>query len=165
MTRTYSQVEIEERAAGLATEHEIYDEDGRADVVELLAALGGRVVVDDDARGRSPASMTVRNMDDFTVLVPWNTSVVRDRFTIAHELGHLLLHYDELNDEQQVFYRYGRSAIETEANIFAAALLMPEEAFRRVFTECGDDFRCIAKRFDVSRTTAEIRARVLGLHS
>jgi Zn-dependent peptidase ImmA (M78 family)/transcriptional regulator with XRE-family HTH domain len=43
----------------------------------------------------------------------------RDRFTIAHELGHLVLHQDQQP-----------ATAEDEANYFAGALLFPEEAAR-----------------------------------
>lgn len=60
-------------------------------------------------------------------------SPVRQRFTIAHELGHFVLHKKELSlskTELPVF-RNGRSSTgenkqEREANLFAASLLMPE---------------------------------------
>jgi len=44
----------------------------------------------------------------------------RDRFTLGHELGHILLHS----------HRFSEDA-EREANMFAGALLMPEAAARR----------------------------------
>lgn len=62
----------------------------------------------------------------------------RQRFTIAHEVGHLLLHRDYITSEVHVDKRYtepvlkrdtssstGNERLEVEANQFAAALLMP----------------------------------------
>ena len=59
----------------------------------------------------------------------------RKIFTIAHELGHFFLHE---NVDRDVLYRerssrdeYGqRNIIETEADAFAAQLLMPEATIR-----------------------------------
>jgi Zn-dependent peptidase ImmA (M78 family)/DNA-binding XRE family transcriptional regulator len=48
----------------------------------------------------------------------------RQRFTIAHELGHLLLHSPMRDDELDA------KGAEVEANRFAGALLLPEEAAR-----------------------------------
>jgi hypothetical protein len=63
------------------------------------------------------------------------------RFTVAHELGHILLH-----EEDDVCYRErggepsGRDAREIEADHFACALLMPVElVIREVFSACGSD--------------------------
>jgi Zn-dependent peptidase ImmA (M78 family)/transcriptional regulator with XRE-family HTH domain len=46
----------------------------------------------------------------------------RQRFTIAHELGHLILHTPAREDELDV------DRAEKEANLFAGALLLPREA-------------------------------------
>lgn len=55
-------------------------------------------------------------------------SAVRRNFDIAHELGHLLLHYrrDFANLE-----RKEHKELEDEANLFAGAFLLPETAFKR----------------------------------
>lgn len=67
-------------------------------------------------------------------------SDVRQRFTIAHELGHIFMHrQDSINYDPSVeliHFRDGLSATgaskkEREANAFAADLLMPEEAVRK----------------------------------
>lgn len=58
---------------------------------------------------------------------------LRHRFTIAHELGHLLMHQytkPHADGEQRIRFRDGTSSLgtepeEVEANQFAAELLMP----------------------------------------
>jgi Zn-dependent peptidase ImmA (M78 family) len=63
------------------------------------------------------------------------TSRRRQRFTVAHELGHLLLHEGKIIVDQAVLRVHLRSHVssmgtdleEIEANTFAATLLMPEE--------------------------------------
>jgi len=60
-------------------------------------------------------------------------ATVRQRFTIAHELGHYLLHNQEgVHVDRAVFARLrdsvasqGTDSDEIEANVFAAELLMP----------------------------------------
>lgn len=62
------------------------------------------------------------------------TSRRRQRFTVAHELGHLLLHEGKIIVDQAVLRvdlrndvsSMGTDVEEIEANTFAAALLMPE---------------------------------------
>ncbi len=62
----------------------------------------------------------------------------RQRFTIAHEIGHYLLehyqgvHYDGANTGLQINFRdnkskTGEDIFEREANLFAAELLMPRK--------------------------------------
>jgi Zn-dependent peptidase ImmA (M78 family)/DNA-binding XRE family transcriptional regulator len=46
----------------------------------------------------------------------------RQRFTLAHELGHLVMHHT---------FPRGLSKVESEADIFASELLLPEDAMRR----------------------------------
>lgn len=54
---------------------------------------------------------------------------------------------------------------EAEANTFAAAFLMPEKAFRKVWKEKGRDLEAVAKAFKVALTAAKWRAVSLGLAS
>lgn len=52
----------------------------------------------------------------------------RQRFTIAHELGHFVLNHGfKVNEHLEVENFKTKSPIEREANIFAAELLMPKQ--------------------------------------
>jgi uncharacterized protein DUF955 len=79
----------------------------------------------------------------------------RSRFTIAHELGHWVCHAISASKPQPVFCRSkdltedADRAVEREANVFAAELLMPETAVRAAWQEAGEIQSC-ADRFDVS---------------
>ena len=72
---------------------------------------------------------------------------VRQRFTIAHELGHALLHHysaPHADGRLGVFFRDADSSKgsvrhEIEANQFAAELLMPEELIRMLFSRLQFD--------------------------
>jgi predicted transcriptional regulator len=150
---------ISEYAERIASHHGAYDARGRADVEALTRALGGRI-----ATGHSSESLHVNRAGDFTVYLPQMTSERRDRFTIAHELGHYFLHY-RLPEVTGVgrFYRGEQNPIETQANVFASALLMPARAFRDAFQRLGGDKWALAREFDVSPAAAEVRSQVLGL--
>lgn len=81
----------------------------------------------------------------------------RARMTAAHEFGHLLMHcrmptYRAFSDRYEPLYDPER-----QANIFAAAFLMPREAFVRCRT-----VREAMKTFGVSRDAANCRARKLN---
>jgi len=86
----------------------------------------------------------------------------RRRFTIAHELGHWVLHRDQ---QTRLFCRHGSidppnpetkaerpplPAIEEEANAFAAALLMPAELIRSHYTATGKSFEKLCEIFAAS---------------
>ncbi|MDF0489226.1 ImmA/IrrE family metallo-endopeptidase [Sphingomonas sp. H39-1-10] len=78
------------------------------------------------------------------------------RMTAAHEFGHLMLHcglptYRAFSDQYEPLYDPER-----QANIFAAAFLMPEASFRRCATA-----REAMRKFGVSLDAATCRARKL----
>lgn len=90
------------------------------------------------------------------------TSMPRKRFTVAHEIGHIVLSH--LSDT--VVTRLGDAEphqdnpLEYEANVFASRLLSPS----CVLHELGiSDARTIAKICGLSRQAAEIRAERLKL--
>lgn len=80
----------------------------------------------------------------------------RARMTAAHEFGHLLMHcgmptFRAFSETYEPLYDPER-----QANIFAAAFLMPESAFRQCRT-----VRQAMKAFGVSRDAALCRARTI----
>lgn len=95
----------------------------------------------------------------------------RQRFTIAHELGHYLLHNGSgeiFVDRSPVFFRDETSSggvkwQEMDANAFAAELLMPSEDLKQQLNErpidAFDDMsiRRLATRFGVSAQALTIR--------
>jgi predicted transcriptional regulator len=162
MTMTQSIETIEQRAADLRDRHpQFVNEHGLIDVHGLVEAMGGEIEVQFSTPDR-PESLQAVSKSDFTIIVPWNTSLIRDRFTIAHELGHLELHYQD-DDVARSFYRYGTSRQEAEANAFAAALLMPAGPFAREFVRLAGDPRRLSETFGVSRSAIGVRASVLNL--
>ena len=100
---------------------------------------------------------------------------VRQRFSIAHELGHLILHKPALQIDQHAFVSFRTSMSssatdpdEVEANQFAAALLMPEALLKQCVHQFGenpdveDAIRELAQQFDVSAQAMTIRLTSLG---
>jgi Zn-dependent peptidase ImmA (M78 family) len=100
---------------------------------------------------------------------------VRQRFTIAHEIGHLLMHPDDafhLDKSPPIRCRDERSSTrddeaEVEANQFAAELLMPEHMVRHevlpwIGKSAEDAAEDLAQRFEVSVQAITIRLTTLG---
>jgi Zn-dependent peptidase ImmA (M78 family) len=90
----------------------------------------------------------------------------RKRFTLAHELGHWICQCQD-GTEQPVYCRAEEvtldpeaRAVEREANVFAAELLMPEPAVREMCS--GDPDEC-ADRFGVSGEAMRWRLYSFGL--
>lgn len=82
----------------------------------------------------------------------------RRRFTIAHELGHFVLHRAQKNrfncDKESIYSGIDTMrAIECDADEFASNLLMPGDVLRDALSGQSIDLRCLsnlASRFDVS---------------
>nr|BDD45678.1 hypothetical protein 1 [bacterium] len=115
----------------------------------------------------------------------------RELFTIAHEIGHIMLHYKWPSDAEWIkrcedfektgelsMYRKEYNRVEFEANLFAACFLMPEKEFKSMFLELAKEkgergeTECmirpqteleIANRFGVSKSAARTRSQFLGL--
>lgn len=108
------------------------------------------------------------------IIVNGHHHVNRRRFTIAHEIGHHVLHHDYLvrNVHVDTFVLNrdssssdGVSRREIEANAFAAELLMPMAAMRPFLSiEITDDdtTRAAAKSFRVSASAFTYRLLNLG---
>jgi Zn-dependent peptidase ImmA (M78 family) len=114
-----------------------------------------------------------------------NTSHVatRQRFSVAHELGHLVLHQGRqlILDKREVRVNLrdrnaasGTDMQEIEANAFAAELLMPHQVVLDMVTKAvsrstrisADQFiREAASRFEVSVQAMEYRLASLGVIS
>lgn len=108
-------------------------------------------------------SLRIEDDKSFTIFLSPETSPLRDNFTIAHELGHLLLHTDFDAEGNETFYRFGSDRAEKEANWFAANLLMPRDEFITLAQESGNDSYALAGHFGVSVAAANVRLRVLKL--
>jgi len=143
-----------------------------APIEPFVFHLGGRIVYKNAISGApAPESIEIRTRNDFTIYLPTLTSPARDRFTIAHELGHLFLHYlaamKRNKDIIMVAYRWvdandpQQQRAEWEANWFAAAFLMPQEKFKSAFD--AKDINDVAQLFAVTVHAANVRAKSLGL--
>ena len=141
----------------------------------LVSRLGGQIEYKNelDFRSHIPESIRIEPSRRFRVFLPSMSPLVRHRFTIAHELGHYFLHFPMIAERDP---RAGMIATrwvsetdtqelkraEWEANWFAAAFLMPSNAFRAMLGSYGGNLHAVAARFGVSRQAAEIRAKTLG---
>lgn len=149
------------------------------DVMKIARGLGARV-------GRAPAGdpdlsgFLLRQPEPGGVIIGVNGShpAVRQRFTIAHEIGHLLLHRGEGFHVDRGAFRVfkrdsdsatGTNPAEIEANVFAAELLMPAKFLiadvrKRTSIDLADDtsLRDLAARYKVSPQAMAFRLANLG---
>lgn len=101
------------------------------------------------------------------ILVRATNAGVRNRFTIAHELGHYTLHMPESGhrsfncSKDQIGTDLGISEVEeSQANQFASALLMPKHIFQNVKDYKNPSWSILdqlSKRHEVSMVAAATR--------
>jgi Zn-dependent peptidase ImmA (M78 family) len=93
------------------------------------------------------------------IVINKNDTIERQKFTIAHEFGHLKLHKSELLADLSLSVLYKSpigskliEPIEFEANEFAAQLLVPEDMLHadHVNTSTHPDKKALADKFEVS---------------
>lgn len=96
----------------------------------LFAIEKSGVFVFEKAIGEEIDAYSLWTRDDRPYIILGNLkySAARRNFDIAHELGHLLLHY---RLEFSSLDRKEHKAIENEANTFACAFLLPENEFKQ----------------------------------
>ena len=132
------------------------------DINELIHRLGGTIRYE-DIEGwleTESGSIEVEERGEFTIYLPNFTSHVRDRFTMAHELGHYILH-SGFGEKRIRVPRSGSNRLEWEANWFAAAFLMPRKKFLAEL-DARSSVALLAAKFDVSIEAAKVRKDSLG---
>ena len=115
--------------------------------------ISGMIIADKDRGGSS----------GYAIFVNGNHAEVRRRFTIAHEIGHFVLHRSLIGDgiQDDGLYRSKlSSAVEAEANRFAADLLMPWQLINAATAAGKNTVEELAKYFRVSRSSMSIRLGV-----
>ena len=115
------------------------------------------------------SGLIVRSAGTAVIGVNSTQSRVRQRFTIAHEFGHFLLHEGltrHVDRDYRVNFRSDESSKainveEIEANFFAASILMPRSFLDqdKAVEAIDSDAKVaeLAKRYDVSRHAMSLR--------
>lgn len=124
---------------------------GPVDVFGILEQSGVFVNFNESAQY---AGASVVEKGDAFIWVKRSDPRVRQRFTAAHEFGHLILHNGMLFRD----YAFEVSdPLEWAANRFAADLLMPVWLVRPAIRWSGGDVATMAKYFEVSEAAMSIR--------
>jgi Zn-dependent peptidase ImmA (M78 family)/DNA-binding XRE family transcriptional regulator len=124
----------------------------------ILASVElGEIKVDAFCQPRSERSFVVLGAD--------KKSAARRHFDAAHELGHLLMHMDI--DDQDNLTKEEFRKMEQQANQFASAFLLPEDAFSSMVSSDTtlDGYTDLKKYWRVSIGAMIHRAKELGIIS
>jgi Zn-dependent peptidase ImmA (M78 family) len=139
------------------------------ELAELVAQNDGAISYIDFFDGDQTDAIVVEPDGTFRIRLSSQTGALRDNFTIAHELGHLVLHWPKV---EKMHPGHGMRATrrvdeenkdlercEWEANWFASAFLMPAEEFKVAYAD-----GIASDVFGVTSAAVEVRARTLGLN-
>ncbi len=100
----------------------------------------------------------------WTIKINKSHNVKRQRFTVAHELGHYMMHRNKsATFTDNIFFRAeSKEGIEYRANEFASKLLMPADKVRSAIKEGERNLGALAERFGVSSPAMKLRVQELG---
>ncbi len=123
--------------------------------VEKVAAFFGLPIVYYPNFPDSISGTIIKDEDLLAIGINENHAEVRQRFTIAHEIGHYVMGHDENKILDDTFDK--NSEKEKEANVFAGELLIPYHILKRDLDREVSDIPSLAKRYNVSEQAMSIR--------
>ena len=158
-----------------------FTKDYPVNVEGLGGTLGLRVSKDADLPDGISGHLKRMDDDKYTISSNKSEHFYRQRFTLAHEIGHFVLHKSIVDKfggvDDDVMYRSttrgdiynSEIALEHEkqANSFAASLLMPERLVRKLVDEGQQSIplSSLYRAFQVSPSAMKWRLENLGLMS
>ena len=155
------QTQQETPAKILAKYHAIAPVDVLGVAKELGLNVWGMHSLGQNISGKIFRDPTNGGPSGLSIVVNSTESPLRQRFTIAHEISHFLLHRTQLENGDLIddtMYRSGlTTAEESSANKLAAHILMPFSLINALVAEGISDVTSLADRLQVSRTAMKIR--------
>lgn len=104
----------------------------------------------------------LKTKDGWKIVLRRDTSGARDNFTIAHEIGHIVLGHP-VDNEDKVHRTAERTPDEIDADYFAAEFLMPKDEFIKAANDLDFDECKLSEKFEVSKTAVLVRMSVLNI--
>lgn len=139
------------------------------DLLDIAEKLGVQVLPGNFSKGFFGSDDEISGTFQYVNGVPTCTineshHINRQRFTLAHELGHFVLEHGEKCDDSKTLYRQNghTDPVEIEANNFAAELLMPKTAVNVLIKDKGCGISELADWFQVSEQAMYFRLKNLG---
>jgi len=125
------------------------------DCIRLVKDMGWELLIQ-KLRGEEGYTLYIPKTGMYQIIMDNKGSPSRNKFTLAHEMGHIILEHltqfdaDILTDEEF-------KVLDIEASVVAGELLMPYKYIKAWNT----DFETMKLRFDVSRSALETRLKFL----
>lgn len=121
----------------------------------------------ENSMNRKISGLIYAGEDGKIIFVNNNDIPARQFFTIAHELGHYYLHSGDFKDNKQaiISFRGERSKRETEADRFAADLIMPKQRVSEEYDSIPyPTITYLSRLFGVSAAAMRYRLDEMGLN-
>lgn len=138
-----------------------YMQTAPVDVKGLIKELGISLKLKN--LGNKDGYITKIDKTNYQIVINASYSNARQRFTMAHELAHYVLHRNDIqNGESKYRLKSHEDAYhenkenEIEANRFAASLLMPKDLVQKIYAENNNDVKATADALEVSAQALEI---------
>lgn len=131
-------------------------------VVKIARDMGLEVFTVKDWPKELSGKLT-KEENGFVIYINADHSKVRQRFTIAHEIAHFVLHSNLIKDEiiDDALYRSGlTNLVETQANSYATDILMPWDLVNEAIRQNIETIETLAEVFNVSNSAMSIRLGV-----
>lgn len=97
------------------------------------------------------------NKKKYKICIDSNGMIERKRFTIVHEIGHIILgHFEQYSNRPLT--NYEAYVLDKEADMFAGEILMP---YKYMLEYYNWSIKGLAYKFHVSKQAAKIRLEVL----
>lgn len=131
------------------------------DVEDICSKLGFKIAYI-ELSDKVSAAIKIEN-NRKAIIVNSKHSKNRQRFSIAHELGHYLSGHEDFDDEKRVFidphkkYLNPQFRQEEEADEFAAELLMPESLLKTDVVESKLGITELATKYQTSEQAMTIQ--------
>ena len=125
--------------------------DGIVNVVEMIENNGIKII--EVETEKSIDGMSGKTPGGSFMLLNKGFLPEKKRFTALHELGHILLDFDDRADSERL------------CDLFASEMLVPSKVFKQVFFASKSGLRNIQKQFGVSVNVLIDKAEYLGLLS
>lgn len=157
MTWSYSEANARGKARGLL-KRGWYEDLSEIDVVVLAwEASDNTLELEFDGLDSASQGRIVVGPTGGVIRIKPNLSRRRQRFVLAHELGHYVLHRERSTgfiDSSKTLAEFSDNHIETEANWFASELLLPGDLFQHHIRDAKPimgNVRQWSDQFDVPR--------------
>lgn len=101
---------------------------GQFDIFEILE--NESILIRKPLETKAFSGFTTYFEENFVIFLNSSYTLGHERFSAAHELGHLVLHHDKLLKERLLAKE---ELTEKEANLFAVEFLMPADGVKEIF--------------------------------